>query len=229
MYRRGLVIAVLGVAALANGCATPLEKGVTAYNSGNYDVAAKSWKTAAAAGEPNAQYNLGLLWSQGLGSTPRDASEAMAWFLKAAQQGHVAAMVALAKLQLDAEQPDAALSWLNLAARWADPTAISMLAKMGAPVPQADLYAAHQFAQQQALIAQQQGQAQLGYALGCALAGGCAQPGYQTPARTRPSPWSQTYALRSESWAAGSKMCRYANNTVLNVGLNSCPQSVTGQ
>ena len=153
----------------------------------------------------------------------------MGWFLRAAQQGHLAAMVALAKLQLDAEQPDAALSWLNLAARWADPTAISTLREMGAPIPSADLKAAQQAAQQQALIVQQQGQAQLGYALGCALAGGCPQPGSQPPTRTRPSPWSQTYTLRNEWWAAGSKMCRYANNTVLNVGLNSCPQSVIGQ
>jgi len=159
------IASLIGVSA----CATPVQKGLTAYNQGSFDQAAAQWNGPAAQGDPAAQYNLGLLWENGLGSTPKDLNQAAAWYLKSANQGFLPSMTALARIQLGADNRAAALSWLNLAARWNDQAAIASLAQLGQPVPAPDL-----FNQQQALVAQtQQGLEQVGYAIGCALGGGC--------------------------------------------------------
>ena len=197
----------------------PLQRGVEAYNSGNYDEAARKWTGIAQAGDARAQYNMGLLWAEGLGSTPRDPNQAMEWFLKAANQGFVPAMVALARVQLATDQPDPALSWLNLAARWNDATAIGMLGSMGAPVPQPDLFAA-----------QQQANAQAAYLIGCLAAGGCAASPSTLPVRAGRAIYRRPEPLQRE-WLAGTtdRMCQYANGTVLNVGSGSCPETIAGK
>lgn len=152
-----------------------------AYNSGKYDEAYARWLPLANAGDATAEHNMGVLWSQGLSSqTPRNLDRAAEYFALAARQGLVESMAPLAEYQLSKNQPETALGWLNLAARWNDPQAIAMLQRMGAPVPAADLAMARQQAQAQS-------DATMGYALGCALAGGCGvRPQLPPPQKVRP-------------------------------------------
>lgn len=164
--------------ATTSGCATAVEKGVVAYNKGSFDQAVAQWNGPAQQGDAAAQYNLGLIWENGYGSTPKNPNEAAGWFLRSAQQGFVPAMLGLARVQLAMNNRVPAISWLTLAARWNDQTAISSLMQLGQAIPAPDL-----FAQQQQVQLQAMGQA--GYALGCALAGGC---GVAVPSKPLPAP-----------------------------------------
>lgn len=133
----------LVLSCLISGCASQnIQLGVNAYNQGNYDLAARYWNPIAQKGNPVAQYNLGLLWEQGIGSTPKNKAEASQWFLLSAQQGYIPAMVRLAKIQKENGYDDAATSWLSLAARWGNTDAINELRNWGMPIPAADLLAA---------------------------------------------------------------------------------------
>lgn len=168
--RKYVLISVLCFALSA--CADQLELGVEAFNRGNYDAAAAHWNPPAKAGDPHAQYNLGLLWENGLGKTPRRPEEAARWYLQSANQGYTAAMVALAKLQWRSGHQEAALSWLNLAARWNDQSAKTLLASMGKPVPAADLHSERELQRLRAQQSADEAWGKAGYALGCAVAGG---------------------------------------------------------
>jgi TPR repeat protein len=81
------------------GCVNHLQLGANAYNEGKYDVAAGYWNPLAINGDPYAQYNIGLLWEDGLGSTKKNINEASQWYLKSAQQSYVPSMVRLALIQ----------------------------------------------------------------------------------------------------------------------------------
>lgn len=230
-------VMAVGLALALGACANAVDRGLTHFNAGQYDQAAAQWNTLARQGDPAAQNNLGLLWKDGLGSTPKDPHQAAAWFLKAAQQGLPIAMVNLAKVQLELNQPDPALSWLNMAARWNNAEAIGMLRSMSAPVPAPDLYQAQQ---QQVAVQQQQATQNLGPGLGvlaCALVGGgagCGPQGSQLPSVSSYRDTTTMYPLRSDLLRRsddGQRLehtCRYADGTVINSGRDRCPPSITG-
>lgn len=182
--RLGLILAA-GIALLGLGaCATGTQRGFAAYNAGRYEEAYAQWLPMANAGDAAAQYNMGLLWQQGLSiHTPRNADRTGEYFFLSARQGFVQAMAPLADYQLSKNQPDAALSWLMLAARWNDQAAIVMLNRMGAPIPQPDLAIAQQQAQANT-------QASIMLITACVVARACGAPA-QTPGvtcRARPMP-----------------------------------------
>lgn len=184
------IIFAFAVAMTCAACASQTEMGVRAYASGNYSKAYERWAPAAAAGDAVANYNMGLLWQAGLApQTPRDPQKAGEFFMRAANLGLPMAMGLAADYALSKSNTDAALTWLNLGARWSDPGSLERLQRLGAPVPSPDLAAA----QQQATAAQQQVKATnayvLGQAIGCAISGGCAGPAPATqPAAQAPSP-----------------------------------------
>ena len=62
------------------------DKGLFAFNSGNYEKAIRLFKDAANQGEANAQYNLGIMYSKGRGVT-QDYQQAAKWYTLAAEQG----------------------------------------------------------------------------------------------------------------------------------------------
>ena len=64
------------------------EAGVKAYYRQDYETALREFKTVAAAGDKNAQYNVGLMYlkGQGVSENPEEASR---WFHRAAVQGQV--------------------------------------------------------------------------------------------------------------------------------------------
>jgi uncharacterized protein len=67
--------------------AQDFEKGLAAYDNGDYATALKEWKPLADAGSMSAQYNIGLLYDFGRG-VPQGYKEAVKWYRLAAEQGH---------------------------------------------------------------------------------------------------------------------------------------------
>ena len=66
--------------------AQDFQKGVAAYNAGDYATALQEWTPLAEAGDTNAQFNLGVMYENGRG-VPQDYKEAMKWYTLAAEQG----------------------------------------------------------------------------------------------------------------------------------------------
>ena len=68
--------------------------GLAAYDKHDYATAFKEWKPVAEAGDPEAQFNLGLLYYDGLG-VPQSYSDAARWFRRSADQGYEKAQLNL--------------------------------------------------------------------------------------------------------------------------------------
>lgn len=174
MIRFRVPVLVCAAFLALSACATGADKGLVAFNAGNYDEAHLDWFWRAEKGEASALHNMGVLWQQGLSNmTPRDPVRAAEYFQRAAQLGFVQSMVPLAEYQLGAGHRDAAISWLTLAARWGDQTATAALSNLGLSVPAADLAQA-QAAQWQAQ--QDQANAILAASIACGVTGGCRPP-----------------------------------------------------
>jgi len=134
------------------GCTNQLNRGVEAYDRGQYDVAAQYWEPLAIAGDRYAQNNLGVLYERGLGGKQRDYDEAAYWYRASAQQDYAPAMVQLARVLSYTGADAEAKRWLDEAVRWGDPEAVATLRRTGKPVPPADLLLEHE--RQNALAAQ---------------------------------------------------------------------------
>lgn len=90
---RGVIGAVLAAAALTGMGSVALadvKAGVDAWALGNYDAALREWKGPAAAGDPDAQFNLAQAYKLGRG-VPRDLTKAETLFASAAAKGHLQA------------------------------------------------------------------------------------------------------------------------------------------
>jgi TPR repeat protein len=92
-----------------------------------YDQAAIEWRPLADEGNYVAQYCMGMLSRDGLGSIRQSHDDAAHWFLESAEQSFVPAMVSLAEVQTTLDNGNAAESWLILAARWGSTEAIALL------------------------------------------------------------------------------------------------------
>lgn len=112
---------LLGVVAFGSAfAAADFDAGLAAFRQGNYASAHENWAPLAEAGKPQAQFNLALLYSNGLGVV-RAPQIAQRWFQAAAEQGNVQAQYNLAlMLQTgDGIESDiaAARGWYEKAAR----------------------------------------------------------------------------------------------------------------
>jgi uncharacterized protein len=67
--------------------AQPAEGGFKAFEGGNYPTAMRLLRPLAAEGDARAQYNVGVMYEEGLG-VPIDYTEAVGWLLQAAEQGN---------------------------------------------------------------------------------------------------------------------------------------------
>ena len=65
--------------------AQDLNKGTDAAERGDYAAALREWRPLAEQGDRIAQFNVGLLYFEGLG-VPQDENEAVKWVTKAAEQ-----------------------------------------------------------------------------------------------------------------------------------------------
>lgn len=95
-----LLIALMMVVSIgATGVvyAQSLQKGLEAYNSGDYAAAFKQWKVLAKQGNTLAQFSVGYMYYEGKGAT-RDYKDAVKWYRKAAEQGHADAQFNLGQM-----------------------------------------------------------------------------------------------------------------------------------
>lgn len=65
-----------------------------AAEAGNFDRAVSIWRSLAEKGDPQAQFNLGLMYHSGLGLSQSE-NEAVKWYQKAAEGGYSPARVYL--------------------------------------------------------------------------------------------------------------------------------------
>ncbi len=88
--------------------------------SAQYSEAFENWMLLAIEGDAEAQFNLGLLYSEGKG-VPVDYRQAAFWYRKGAEQGHTGAQYNLAHLYLDGhgvdKDPVKATHWWQQAAQ----------------------------------------------------------------------------------------------------------------
>ena len=64
-----------------------LEEGVAAYGAGDLPLAMKEFRAGAETNDTSCQYNLGVMYEQGIG-VAKDEKEALGWYRKAAELGN---------------------------------------------------------------------------------------------------------------------------------------------
>ena len=62
------------------------QKGLDAYNHGDFQAALREWRPLAEQGDANAQWELGFMYRFGLG-VAENHTEAVKWYRKSAEQG----------------------------------------------------------------------------------------------------------------------------------------------
>lgn len=88
----------LGMAALFAGTAhADFEDGMAYFSRGDIGPALGEFMESAANNDPRGQHALAMMYLRGKGVSP-DPDTAMAWFQKAADQGHVSAMLQIGKM-----------------------------------------------------------------------------------------------------------------------------------
>ena len=92
--------------------------GTAAFRNKDYQTAFREYKSAAEAGVAEAQFDLGVLYAQGLG-VHRDLDEAARWYQMAAEQGNAEAEFALGQMYsrgwgMPRDETDA-LRWFEMA------------------------------------------------------------------------------------------------------------------
>ncbi|HEU4686329.1 MAG TPA: tetratricopeptide repeat protein [Nitrospira sp.] len=97
-----------------------------AYLRSDYQKSVTELESLAKMGEPRAEYDLGLLYDQGLG-VPKNDAQAFHWYSRAAEHGHVKAQYNLGLMYMNGQgmTPDLvrAYYWLSLAVAGGEPKA----------------------------------------------------------------------------------------------------------
>ena len=95
------------------------QKGLIAYESGDYATALREWRPLAEQGNAGAQFNLGLMYDRGRG-VPQNDETAVKWYRLSAEQGHAVAQYNLGVMYDNGKgvpQDDkTAVKWWTLAA-----------------------------------------------------------------------------------------------------------------
>ena len=114
-----IALAVMLLVSSAAPAWAGFDEGTAAYVRGDYATALREWKPLAEHGLAAAQYNLGIMYSKGLG-VARDDGEAVKWYRNAAEQGYASAQhnlgVRYATGEGVGQDPQEARRWLSLAA-----------------------------------------------------------------------------------------------------------------
>ena len=98
-FRFVIALALLIVCLAATAWAD-FKAGEKAYHLGDYATALREWQPLAKQGQAPAQYQLGVLYSNGQG-VPKDDAQARQWYEKAAAQGNRRAQNNLGYLYVD--------------------------------------------------------------------------------------------------------------------------------
>ncbi len=121
MYDRARRNVTLGIGVLLLGAGQvwgDTAAGMQAFKAKDYPRAYQEWRSAADAGQAEAEFDLGVLYAQGLG-VKRDLTAAMSWYRKAADQGNAEAEFALGQMYsrgwgVPRDETDA-LRWMEMA------------------------------------------------------------------------------------------------------------------
>ena len=81
------LILSLALGSLGMGWSADFQKGMEAYNNGDFATALKEWKPLAEGGDTDAQYNLGIMYDEGQG-VPQDYQESAKWYTIVAEKGY---------------------------------------------------------------------------------------------------------------------------------------------
>ncbi len=110
------VILLAVVCATGTSGAATLQEADAVYKNGRYEQALQLFFPLAEKGDPFAQYRLGEMYSLGLG-VRQDSSRAIAWYGRAAAQGHLDAQNNIGVVYCDQGEHGMALKWFLKAAR----------------------------------------------------------------------------------------------------------------
>ena len=114
-----ILVSILFILFGTQGFAQSFDKGLEAYDAGDYATAMKEWKPLAEQGNASVQYNLGYMYRYGKGVLLNNA-EALKWFRLAAEQGKANAQMMLGGIYKNGDgvlQDYAeAVKWFRLAA-----------------------------------------------------------------------------------------------------------------
>jgi len=140
--KRALLLAVLLCSLSLTAGAQDFDKGLAAYNRGDYATALREWRPLAERGLAKAQYNLGAMYYYAEG-VPQGYAEAAKWWRKAAEQGYASAQYGLGvsyeQGQGVPQDHAEAVKWYRKAAEQGDADALNNLGVMydlGKGVPQ---------------------------------------------------------------------------------------------
>lgn len=122
----GLAALLLAGPARADVKAGDVKAGADAWSAGDYAGAIAQWQAPAAAGDPDAQFNLGQAYRLGRG-VPRNLARAEELFGKAAAQGHIQAADNYGLLMFDRGDRQAAMPYVRAAADRGDARAQYLL------------------------------------------------------------------------------------------------------
>lgn len=115
----GFGVSLAFLLALDRAARADFDKGLAAYQRGDYAMALAEWQPPAEQGDVRAQLRLGELYRDGKGVW-RNGDDAALWFRKAALQGNTAAQYYLARLHFEGfivpRDPAEMMHWLSAAA-----------------------------------------------------------------------------------------------------------------
>ena len=116
---------------LATPAGAGFDEGGAALERGDYEIALREFRPLAEQGDAAAQFNLGLMYKDGLG-VAQDYAEAVRWYRKAAEQGNAAAQTNLGSMYLAGrggpKDYAEAMKWTRSAAKQGAPQPSSTLA-----------------------------------------------------------------------------------------------------
>ena len=131
--------------------AADIEAGVAAYNAGDYEMAAQEFRPLAEAGVAEAQFGLGILYTEGTG-VPRDQKQAIKWISLAAEQGHALAQLSLGVKYAFGEgvrqDYQRTYQWASLSQMKGFEVANELMRTMEAKMSKADIASAQQMARE---------------------------------------------------------------------------------
>jgi cell division protein FtsN len=99
-----------------------VKAGVEAWGRGDYAGAVAEWKGPAAAGDADAQFNLGQAYKLGRG-VPMDLNQAAIWYERASKQGHLQASDNYGLILFQNNEREKALPYLTAASARGEPRA----------------------------------------------------------------------------------------------------------
>lgn len=142
--RSGLLVVLCATIGLFAACQD--RRADKAYLKGDYQKSAKELESLANMGEPRAQYDLAVLYDQGLG-VPQSDALALRWYTRAAEHGEPRAQYNLGLMYMNGQgtSPDVVLAyyWISLS-----------LAQGNQRAPEAREYLAERMTQEQIASAQ---------------------------------------------------------------------------